>query len=99
MAEAFKHFIDTVAADSQAEASAEEDSTSSEKRAVMLNVLHEKGPQSIDRLRSATGLEFADFAVTLKSFSDAGLVSIEGQPGEERVELTKAGEAVFSLKL
>ena len=99
MPEAFKHFIDNVSPDSSSEPSAADEPTDSEKRGRILNILHENGPQSLDRLRVATGLEFSDFAATLKSFTDAGLLSIAGNPGEERVELTKAGEALFTVKL
>jgi predicted transcriptional regulator len=98
--QAFKHFLDTVAQEAPTESRAETaQGDVRERRIQLLTILHRDGPTTVDQLRSASGMEFTEFAGTLKSFLDAGLVTMTGQPGKEIAELTEAGKALGALEL
>jgi hypothetical protein len=98
--QAFKHFLDTVAQEPPGDAPAKTKSGDvREQRIQLLAILHREGTTSVERLRSTSGMEFTEFAQTLKSFLDAGLIAMSGNPGEEVVELTEPGKALGALEL
>jgi predicted transcriptional regulator len=60
----------------------------------LLAALHGSGPQPVSDLFVASGLSFSDFTVAIQAMEANGLVTMQGEPGKERVALTERGEYI-----
>lgn len=60
----------------------------------ILAVLRDHGPQPIFTVQAASGVEFEAFAAAVATFRQAGLVTMSGEPGRERLELTATGAQI-----
>jgi predicted transcriptional regulator len=58
----------------------------------LLSRLNESGAQPIPDLLASSNMSFSDFTTMLTTMQDAGLVTLEGEPGEEQVTLTPTGK-------
>jgi hypothetical protein len=65
----------------------------------LLTTLAGTGPQLVPDLLTATGLGFSDFTSALHTMQEAGLVTLTGVPGQERVALTTSGEQVAKMNV
>jgi DNA-binding transcriptional ArsR family regulator len=64
----------------------------------MLRVLEESGPVEASKLQSALGLDLLTFSKELESMTDAKLVQVSGEPGQEIVSLTEQGHTLASMQ-
>ena len=88
-------FLDTVKSEAPAPAPASEGAGDDKVRPLrILAVLRDHGPQTIGTVQAAAGIEFEAFAEAVATFRQAGLVTIQGEPGRERLELTATGAQI-----
>ncbi len=64
---------------------------------VLLHILADRGPQPVQQLYPASGMDFTQFSQALNGFRDAGLVEFTKRNGEEVVALTPNGAKLASL--
>lgn len=64
----------------------------------VLRTLAGAGPRTVPELAAASGIGFTDLAATLTTLQEAGLVTMQGQPGREQVEITPHGSEIAALK-
>ncbi len=62
-----------------------------------LRLIADSGPESVPDLLKRSGLSVADFMEALTTLREAGLISLGGEPGNEIVRLTSAGEEIARL--
>ena len=58
----------------------------------LLSRLKESGAEPVPDLMAGSQMSLFDFTAMLTNLQEAGLVSLEGEPGQERVVLTPAGK-------
>lgn len=63
----------------------------------LLVLLKESGAVPMADLMAKSGMPFAEFADTIKTMEQAGLVSLTGLPGQEVVQLTQNGAQLSHL--
>ncbi|HEY7059919.1 MAG TPA: helix-turn-helix domain-containing protein [Chloroflexota bacterium] len=63
----------------------------------VLRTLAGVGPRTVPDLAAASGIGFTDLAATLTTLQEAGLVTMQGQPGHEQVEITAHGSEIAAL--
>jgi predicted transcriptional regulator len=63
----------------------------------ILGMLRESGPIPVPELMVKSGLGFTEFAATLKTMLDTGLISLTGPSGQEVVEITQNGSQLVQL--
>jgi hypothetical protein len=64
----------------------------------LLVELFRAGPQPIDDLRAAVGMDPRAFLNTIDTMTASDFIVLAGRPGEERVELTEAGRRVAQVR-
>lgn len=63
----------------------------------LLALLKEAGPVSMVDLMAKSGLPFNEFADTITTMEQSGLVSVTGLPGKETIQLTQSGTQLSHL--
>jgi predicted transcriptional regulator len=88
-------FLDTVQSEAPASVATPEAAADDKVRPLrILAVLRDHGSQTIPTIQAAAGIEFEAFAEAVATFRQAGLVTIQGEPGRERLELTATGAQI-----
>jgi predicted transcriptional regulator len=64
---------------------------------VLLHILADGGPQPVQQLYPASGMDFTKFSEALNGFQEAGLVELTKRDGSEVVALTPSGLKLTSL--
>ena len=63
----------------------------------LLGTLAEHGAQPLQELMAQSGLSFTEFADSMKTMQDTGLLEISGTPGQEQVDITPRGRQLTHL--
>ena len=63
----------------------------------LVALLQDSGPIVMTQLMAKSGMSLGEFAATIETMADTGLVSVTGQPGSEVVELTQSGSKLATI--
>lgn len=64
----------------------------------LLQMLAERGPQTVPALQTELGLDLITFSKVLETTVEANLVQLSGEAGSEVVSLTEQGRTLASLQ-
>jgi hypothetical protein len=85
--------------DSASQQQAQQPTATIERSRRMLTYLADHdGPQPVTDLLGISGLTLGDFYTAMTTLQDVGLITMNGEPGQEQAELTTAGRYVAQME-